>query len=257
MSKTFLQTVNQVLEELREDDVSTVNQTEYSRLIGSFVNRVLDKVQGKYTWHGNDIPVTFDTVVDQTYYDLTATVGNGGDVTSSNGVVDDTGLLVYDNERLPLVFNTTDDPPHTRLRQRHFTQMRADYHLNRYQGDGRPEFFSIQKGAQGASDTQYSSVTDGWKVHLNPPQAVYEITTYWNVQQPQLERDGTDDSTIIRIPNQVVYAGALMYAANERGEEIGEPGNLYQEQFTDALAAAREIEDDPNIRGNLYEFFRE
>lgn len=47
---TYLELVNKVLVKLREDEVSTVNQDSYSKLIGSFVNDAKEFVESAWDW---------------------------------------------------------------------------------------------------------------------------------------------------------------------------------------------------------------
>jgi hypothetical protein len=47
---TYLQLVNSVLRRLREDEVSSVSQNSYSKLIGEFVNDAKRSVEDAYDW---------------------------------------------------------------------------------------------------------------------------------------------------------------------------------------------------------------
>lgn len=47
---TYLQLVNKVLIRLREDEVSSVNENNYSKLVGEFVNDAHSQVQDAYDW---------------------------------------------------------------------------------------------------------------------------------------------------------------------------------------------------------------
>jgi hypothetical protein len=57
---TYLELVNDVLARLREQQVTTVNLTTYSSLIGKFVNDAKRQVEDAYDWNalGQDINVT-------------------------------------------------------------------------------------------------------------------------------------------------------------------------------------------------------
>ena len=47
---TYLQLVNSVLRRLREDEVTSVSQNSYSKLIGEFVNDAKRSVEDSYDW---------------------------------------------------------------------------------------------------------------------------------------------------------------------------------------------------------------
>ena len=71
--KTYLDLVNQVLVEMREEDASSVAQDEYTKLIGSFVNKAKAQVEDSYHWSALLTDITLDTVIGQSKYSLTNT----------------------------------------------------------------------------------------------------------------------------------------------------------------------------------------
>ena len=78
---TYLELVNDVLARLREQQVTTVNLTTYSSLIGKFVNDAKRQVEDAYDWNalGQEINVTTSASVYE--YSLTG-VGQKFRVTS-------------------------------------------------------------------------------------------------------------------------------------------------------------------------------
>ena len=70
---TYLQLVNSVLRRLREDEVTTVAQTSYSKLIGEFVNDAKRTVEDSYDWTAlRSTALTVSTTSDAAYnYTLT------------------------------------------------------------------------------------------------------------------------------------------------------------------------------------------
>jgi hypothetical protein len=78
---------------------------------------------------------------------------------------------------------------------------------------------------------------------------------FWTVAD-DLDPDGTDDSKKLRIPDRPVYLLALMYALNERGEEIGEPGNVAEMRYVNALAFAMEKDINMAQRSGRYDWRR-
>jgi hypothetical protein len=79
----------------------------------------------------------------------------------------------------------------------------------------------------------------------------------WWIPQDELAIDGTDDDTVIVPPNHPIEAYAHMRAANERGEEIGEPGNLLELRYANVLGAAIETASAHDGRANHYESRRD
>ena len=59
---TYLQLVNSVLRRLREDEVSSVSQTSYSRLVGEFVNDAKRSVEDSYDWTALRTTLTVSTI---------------------------------------------------------------------------------------------------------------------------------------------------------------------------------------------------
>ena len=68
---TYLQLVNSVLRRLREDEVTTVAQTSYSKLIGEFVNDAKRTVEDAYDWTALRTTLTVSTTADTFNYVLT------------------------------------------------------------------------------------------------------------------------------------------------------------------------------------------
>ena len=68
---TFLNLVNNVLKRLREDEVNTVEESEYSSLVGAYVNDARILVEDAWQWSALKTTETFDTIVGQSKYALT------------------------------------------------------------------------------------------------------------------------------------------------------------------------------------------
>ena len=68
---TYLQLVNSVLRRLREDEVTTVAQTSYSKLIGEFVNDAKRTVEDAYDWTALRTTLTVTTQNNTFNYILT------------------------------------------------------------------------------------------------------------------------------------------------------------------------------------------
>jgi hypothetical protein len=95
----------------------------------------------------------------------------------------------------------------------------------------------------------------GFKARLWPePDGVYVIQADWYIPQAQLEVDGTDEDDDVEIPRNVAMLGTLWKALNERGEEIGEPGNMAETAYRRALSVSIETELDSRKELNEFEF---
>jgi len=68
---TYLQLVNKVLVRLRENEVSTVSENNYSKLIGEYVNDAKRDVQNTWDWTGLRNTLTVDTQANVFNYVLT------------------------------------------------------------------------------------------------------------------------------------------------------------------------------------------
>jgi hypothetical protein len=68
---TYLQLVNSVLRRLREEEVSSVSQNSYSKLVGEFVNDAKRSVEDAYDWTALRTTLTVSTTADTFNYVLT------------------------------------------------------------------------------------------------------------------------------------------------------------------------------------------
>jgi len=70
---TYLEAVNRVLIRLREEEVTTVNQNSYSKLIGTFVNDAKRMVEDAWDWSSLRTTITVTTEADVFSYNLLGT----------------------------------------------------------------------------------------------------------------------------------------------------------------------------------------
>ncbi|MHA2201903.1 MAG: phage adaptor protein [Candidatus Thorarchaeota archaeon] len=70
---TYLQLVNSVLRRLRENEVTTVDQNSYSKLVGELVNDAKRIVEDAWDWSTLRDTLTVDTVADTFSYALSGT----------------------------------------------------------------------------------------------------------------------------------------------------------------------------------------
>ena len=68
---TYLEMVNAVLRKLREDEVTVVEQNDYSKLIGDFVNDAVNVVESAWDWSSLRETIVITTAADDDTYPLT------------------------------------------------------------------------------------------------------------------------------------------------------------------------------------------
>lgn len=197
---TYLECVNRVLRRLRENEVTTVNETPYSKLIGDLVNVVKVEIENAWDW----------SVLRTT---LTATT------TTSlfNYVLVDSGTRF----RILDVVNDTDDFFMEQRSARWFDQqflMSTVQHAS-------PLYYNFN-GVDSNGDSQ---------IDIFPiPDGIYSIRV--NVVLPQA--DLTVDSTQIQIPANLLIEGTLARAISERGDDGGyvEQEQRYRSLAADLIA---------------------
>lgn len=180
---TYLEMVNKVLIRLREDEVATVNQTAYSKLVGEFVNDALRVVEDAWDWSALRTTLTVTTSANIFNYVLT----NSQNRVKILDVVNDTSnfFLKYKTQHW---FNNT--------------------FLNTTPATGSPQYYTFN-GVDSSGDTA---------VDIYPiPNGVYDVR--FNVVQrtPEL----TSDTDEIIIPSLPVIHLAVALATRERGESGG------------------------------------
>lgn len=201
---TYLQAVNAVLRRLREDEVATYTENDYSKLIGDYVNEAKREVEDSWNWIQLRNTIQVATVADTYSYALTG-AGN--------------------RFRTLQVINDTED---------------LELRLASYQWMNK-QFTMIGSGAQTGSPTFYD--INGSNSNGDPYVNFYPIpdgveTINFNMITPQ--DDLSDDSTIITVPSWPVILGAHAKAISERGEDgstmFAEVMNNYSNALSDAIA---------------------
>ena len=87
---TYLDLVNNVLRRLRETEVSSVQSTSYSKLIGDLVNDAKDLVETSWDWSALRTTLTITTTADVFNYSLTGSQNNIKEL----NVLNDTSNLI-------------------------------------------------------------------------------------------------------------------------------------------------------------------
>jgi hypothetical protein len=201
-SPTYLQLVNDVLIRLRENEVSSVSDNAYSKLIGKFVNDAKRQCEDAYNWNALSDTLSATTGADVFNYVL---VGSG----QRFRVID----VINDTNDYFLELQTTE-------------QMNKLFLIQTAQKD-QPRYYNFN-GTNANGDTQ---------VDLYPiPNGVYNIR--FNVIKPQVPLSANSDALLI--PSEPVIFNALARAMGERGEDGGIASNeafaMYRASLSDAIA---------------------
>lgn len=180
---TYLEIVNSVLRRLRENEVSSVNETPYSKMIAEMVNDVKREVEDTWNWDVLRTTLTANTANGLFNYIL---VGSG------------TRFRVLD------VINDTSDYV---MNYRPTSWFDAVFLAQNAQ-NGSPIFYNFN-GVDSNGDSQ---------VDLFPiPDNVYSIR--FNLVLPQA--DLVNDADVLEIDSTAVIYGTVARAIEERGDDGG------------------------------------
>ena len=180
---TYLELVNNVLRRLREDEVSGVSLTPYSKMVGDFVNDAKKIVETSWDWSALRTAVVFTTSQDVFTYSLEDTK----DTVKAINVVNDTSDFFMD-------YRPTD--------------WFDNQYYNQEPVKGSPQFYTY-RGLDSNGDTQ---------IDVYPkPDGDYTIRFNCVLRNDTL----VNDSDKLRIPNMPVVHLAIALAARERGETGG------------------------------------
>jgi hypothetical protein len=207
---TYLEIVNKVLRKLREDEVSTVEANDYSRLIGEFINDAKKEVENAWNWTS-----------------LTQEYDVAGDGTNHMYALTDAppdARLLFDECERPLAFETTVG------QEMQLSIISIDQAARRNAVD--PVGF-----LQSDQPTYFALVPLAgiWIAKFEGTPANTRTYTFL-MCSPQGELE--DDDTSLIVPWRPVVHLATLYALDERGEEIGEPGSKAWIRYDNSLADA-------------------
>lgn len=201
---SYLDVVNNVLRRLREPVVTGVNDTEYSAMIGVFVNDAKRDVEDAYDWNA---------------------LSNTLSATTTTGVFN--YVLVGSKTRFR-VMDVLNESEQAFMEYAASKWMNQQFLLNNPQG-GAPMHYNFN-GVDSNGDTQ---------VDVYPiPDGAYTLRFNLIIPQPDL----VDDNTRILVPDHLVAMLAYSKAIAERGEDAGVQSSEAYLQYRLALADAVAIE---------------
>jgi len=202
MSTTYLTIVNEVLRRLREEEVSSVTQNTYSKMVGDFVNDAKQVVEDSHDWSTLRTTVVLPTVADTTEYSLT----NAGERVKIYSVINDTSNFFMRYES-PNWFNNA-------------------YYISG-EVTGSPDSYTFS-GVDSNDDT---------KVRVYPkPSGVFSLR--FDLISREAELSGDADTTVL--PKNAIVHNAVALLARERGETGGTTAQDYfaiaEKYLSDAIA---------------------
>ena len=212
---TFLETVNAVLRRLREDEVTSVSDSDYSKLIGDFVNQSINACEHAWDWNALKEDGFITTVSGTRQYPLKTFAG-----------------AEIPEYKIISALNLNHDWRLRRMSAREQTDK---------------EYLSSLSG----SPTQYAIMgapsQDGVSVFQEPKPDAVESIYFLIIKYTQAyDIDGTDDSEVLQIPSLPVILNAYASAVSERGEDGGIGINEADANARTALADAIGIDASSN-----------
>jgi len=203
---TYLNLVNGVLRRLREDEVTTVQESAYSKLIGDLVNDAKEMIESAWDWTAlrtnSATPLTISTTSGDFTYSLVGS-GDKGKLLS----------LINDTSNLQMSYQ-----PAAWFDNKFLVQTPAS---------GAPEYFTYN-GVDANGDIQ---------IDVYPkPDGVYVLKSRIVIRKTAL----SGDTDVLAIPSQPVLHLSLALAARERGEtggsSAGEFFAIADKYLSDAIA---------------------
>ena len=208
---TYLDLVNNVLRRLRETEVSSVQSTSYSKLIGDLINDAKDLVETSWDWSALRTTLTITTTADVFNYSLTDSQNNIKEL----NVLNDTSNLIMQYQT-----NNWFD-----------SQFLLGNPVS-----GAPMYYTYN-GVDSDGDTL---------IDVYPkPDGVYSLRFNCALRNPDLSAD----IDTLKIPAMPVVHLAVAFASRERGETGGTSSTEYfsmaNKYLSDAIAmdAARHPEE--------------
>jgi hypothetical protein len=184
---TFIQMINAVLRRLRENEVVSVSDGPYSKLIGDFVNEAKREVEDAHNWIQLRATIQVTTIPSTFSYALT---GAG------------------DRFRILFAMNDTEDSV---MKIAPTNWMTENLLISSGPQLAAPMYYDINGQSNGDGVVDVYPVPDG-EYNLN-----FDIV----LPQDDFALDGTDDDTLVLINSQPIILGAYAKAISERGDDSG------------------------------------
>lgn len=195
---TYLQMINAILRRLREPEVTTFDESDYSQMVGDYINDAMDIVQNAWNWSMLHEELSLVTVASTTTLTLTG-IGEAGQV-----------------------YQILNDTTNHKIVQRPdgWIKQQAAF-TSTAEGDPSNWGFSSQATNGDLTVTLYPT-----------PDAVYTIKALVKKHQAAM----TAGADVILVPDQPVLQQSLAFCLEERGD-TGGSNNMSQQARADRVLA--------------------
>lgn len=228
MSLTYLQAVQKVLLNLRENTITDLS-APYSQLIGEFINQAKEKVEAVHRWKGLSTTLAFTTVQSQTQYVLSPTATPIVTSVSGNFPLDERSQILTDEEDNQQVWDATTAASGGLIRLRRVSRER-EVALNVFlanQSPVQPNGFSYSYENGQPVFCLVGAPTGGrlMQARMKVPQTQFSV-----------------GNELLLTPWRPIVSYATFLAMEERGEELSEKSSLYLDRHNQELERAIEVD---------------
>ena len=209
---TFLNVINNVLRRLREDEVTTWNETAYSTMTADYANDAISLVQGAHNWSALFTDIDIPTAAGTDEYTLTG-LGQMGQI-----------------------YTAYNDTTNCNLKQIPLRDLKRMIDFNEGSPEGGPTYYSFIEPA----------ASDDPKIKVYPkPDSTQTLRFAVKREQGIISSDATE----VIVPEQPVIQYTLAYLMEERGEMGGSSALVAFEKAKTTLSTyvALDAERHPDI----------
>lgn len=210
---TYLQLVNAVLRKLREDEITTVDESDYSKLVGDFVNDAKRLVEDTWDWTGLRYTYSINTVAGTGLYALSG-FGTRSKI-----------LYVHNETRNIEVLRDA-------LQNIRQSNLQSD-------GAQGPVISYAVDGLDASGDAQVR--------FYRTPDAAETISVYTVKRTADL----SSDSDSVTVPSSPIIQWAYSYALRERGETGGQSASeqaiFANQELSNAVAFDAGLSPDETV----------
>jgi hypothetical protein len=224
-------------------------ETDYSLMLAEILADVHQQCLEAHDWSSMEHIINVPVDASQRELDLTRLEAAGGDISDTDTALKNDSTLLWDLGGLPSAY-LFDDSSDTEGRQLYYIgerEMGRLYQQDRDQTNSEPSHFSLRQSPDraGLEMLIYPAASETRHIRMG----------FWT-PEGEIDTDA-DDSRTLLVPHRPLILGTIMLALNERGEELGEPGNIAERRFYDALSASIELDMNRRGRADVYEFRRD
>jgi hypothetical protein len=245
---TQLDLVNNILVRVREKQVENITDNTYSQLVAQIVAESYEEVLDEWNWRSLSETSVFAIPAG-------SMGGPASDFVVGGFLAPDARLFLAREGGAPYsrvipepyVIDLFEDNSSYQMRELTLPQYSDVVQRQIRQETDYPQYFALRPLPDETLDILF------WQ----PAKTDCSVSmTYWR-RPNRMSSDGTTQGANIEIPFRPVQELALMYTLNERGEEMGEPGNLAERRYMQALSSAKELDLKAAEQNNTGEWRRD